>query len=110
MNDRTQYRVEQVLVRAKKLCLKREKHLLKGMSAMCLLLTISLVGAFGAVTSSLLPGTAEIAQFGAVLLWNGASAYVLIGVLAFTAGVAVTVLCLRMQRKKNCENNETEKF
>ena len=44
------------------------------------------------------PGVAAVADgYGAVLLQDGAGAYVVIGLLAFALGVLVTVLCVRMK-------------
>ena len=37
--------------------------------------------------------------YGAVLLRDGAGAYVVIGVIAFAAGVAATVLCVRLKKQ-----------
>ena len=43
---------------------------------------------------------------GAVLLRDGAGAYVVIGIASFVVGVAVTVLCIRL---KNKSTNRTER-
>lgn len=48
------------------------------------------------------PGVAAVADgFGAVLLKDGAGAYIVVGLAAFAAGVAATVLCVRMTYKTN---------
>ena len=44
------------------------------------------------------PGVASVADgYGAVLLRDGAGAYVVVGLLAFALGVLATVLCVRMK-------------
>lgn len=44
------------------------------------------------------PGVAAVTDgYGAVLLCNGAGAYVVVGLLAFALGVLATVLCVRMK-------------
>ncbi|MEG1384281.1 MAG: hypothetical protein RSD08_03180 [Oscillospiraceae bacterium] len=100
MDDRTHYRVKQVIARTKKLNLIREQQLCWGLSASCIVLTVALGGIFRAVTSGLPLSPPTVGGYGAVLLWSGADAYVLTGVLAFTAGVIITVICLRAQKKK----------
>lgn len=45
-----------------------------------------------------LPGVAAVADgYGAVLLRDGAGAYIVIGLFAFALGVAATVLCVRLK-------------
>ena len=63
------------------------------LSALCLLLTVSLVGAISAFSGqgqSYVPGL-----YGATMLLEDAGGYVLVGALAFIAAVAITVLCIR---------------
>ena len=44
------------------------------------------------------PGVASVADgYGAVLLRDGAGAYVVVGLLAFALGVLATLLCVRMK-------------
>ena len=38
--------------------------------------------------------------YGAVLLRNGADLYVTIGIASFTAGVVMTIICIRWRKKK----------
>ena len=45
---------------------------------------------------------------GAVMLFDGIGAHVLVGLLAFMAGTATTVLCIRSQRKKQKETKQKE--
>ena len=58
------------------------------------------------------PGVAAVADgYGSVLLKGGASAYIVVGLAAFAAGVAATVLCIRMKNhasRPSAETNESE--
>ena len=54
------------------------------------------------------PGIVAVANgYGAVLLRDGAGAYVVIGLLAFVIGVSATVLCIRLKNKST--NNRTDR-
>lgn len=54
-------------------------------------------------------GMATVAgAYGAVLLQDGAGAYVVIGIAAFAAGVAVTVLCVRLKSRAARRMNEED--
>ena len=54
-------------------------------------------------------GVATVAgAYGAVLLQDGAGAYVVIGIAAFAAGVAVTVLCVRLKSRAARRMNEED--
>lgn len=47
------------------------------------------------------PGISSVAEgYGAVLLRNGADLYVTIGIASFTAGVVMTIICIRWRKKK----------
>ena len=53
------------------------------------------------------PGVVSVANgYGAVLLRDGAGAYIVIGLVAFAIGVTVTVFCIRL---KNKSTNRTER-
>ncbi|MEI3367097.1 MAG: hypothetical protein V8R59_16320 [Enterocloster sp.] len=45
--------------------------------------------------------------YGTVLLRNGADLYVTIGIASFTAGVVMTIICIRW-RKKNGHTSDKE--
>ena len=54
-------------------------------------------------------GVATVAgAYGAVLLQDGAGAYVVIGIAAFAAGMAVTVLCVRLKSRAARRMNEED--
>ena len=55
------------------------------------------------------PGIVSVAEgYGAVLLRDGAGAYVVLGVTAFVLGMTVTVLCIRLKNKSTNRTDETE--
>ncbi|WP_242822980.1 hypothetical protein [Syntrophobotulus glycolicus] len=87
---------------------KREKRLSEALSALCLMLTGSLVGAIGALGGR---GQGSVTGlYGATMLFEDAGGYVLVGVIAFAAAVAITVLCIhyREKRKKICDKTEDD--
>ena len=55
------------------------------------------------------PGIAAVANgYGAVLLRDGAGAYVVIGLLAFVIGVTLTMLCIRLKNKSTNRTGRAE--
>ncbi len=68
--------------------------------ALCSLFLFTAIGVlFRSVQT---PGAAAVAGgYGAVLLRDGAGAYVVVGIAAFAAGVALTVICIRLKKKKS---------
>lgn len=64
----------------------------------CLLMCLMflLTGITGLLRKIRSPGLSSVtAGYGAVLLQNEASAYIVVGIAAFIAGVTLTVLCIR---------------
>ena len=56
------------------------------------------------------PGIVSVAEgYGAVLLRDGAGAYVVIGITAFVVGVTVTVLCIRLKSKSTNRTLHTQR-
>lgn len=102
MHD-TEARVRMVKKRALQKRRRREKRALWSLSALCLLLSVSLTGVMGAVTGSGRP--AVLALYGAILLHEDAGGYVLVGVIAFAAAVVITALCVHMREKQRQRNN-----
>lgn len=68
--------------------------------ALCSLFLLTAIGVlFRSVQT---PGAAAVADgYGAVLLRDGAGAYVVVGIAAFAAGVALTVICIRLKKRKS---------
>ncbi|MEG1780445.1 MAG: hypothetical protein RR225_05800 [Clostridium sp.] len=99
MTDRTDCRMNEVLRRVKKRRRAQENHMLTGLSCACVVLLGSLLSTIGSVVGVMPQSGAVIGAYGTVLLHSGAGAYVLVGLLAFVAGVIITALCVRMQHK-----------
>lgn len=71
-----------------------------GLSALSAVLCVTLTVCFGYFGRSAPPSVPALTVYGTILLGGGAGGYVLAGVIAFMAGVVVTVLCIRAQRKR----------
>ena len=67
------------------------------------LCSLFLFAAIGVLLRSVqTPGATAVADgYGTVLLRDGAGAYVVVGIAAFAAGVALTVICIRLKKKKS---------
>lgn len=104
----TAERIRLVQLCAGELRRKRENHFLSGLSSLCAVLAVALVGAFGAMAGGGQGGTAP-GFYGAMLMGDDAGGYVVVGVLAFMAGVVVTALCLRYGRKTEKQRHEHNK-
>jgi len=93
----TEERTALILQRAHALRRRREKRGTGALAALCCVLCAGLTALYRAAeggAAAHVPGL-----YGAALLYGGAGGYVLAGVIAFAAGVAVTVLCIRYQKK-----------
>ena len=90
-------RVQALYERVKRLQRKRERRKTASLSVACtgtgLCLMLMIFGGGGAHRG----GTAGLFT-GATILFEGAGVYVLVALLAFMAGVVITLLCLRRQR------------
>ncbi|MEG1459075.1 MAG: hypothetical protein RSJ40_07190 [Acetivibrio sp.] len=101
MTDKTDCRMAEVLRRAKKRRRAQENYLLAGLSFVCIALLGSFTGTIAIVTDIMPQSNIVMDAYGTVILHSGASVYVLVGLLAFVAGVVITVLCFRTQHKNN---------
>lgn len=86
----------------------RERHLLYGLSALCLLLFVSLAGVIGAASGY--GHCASLSLYGSILLYKDAGGYVLVGILSFTAAVIITVFCIRYRKRKHSTPKKEEKL
>ncbi len=108
----TAERIRLVKQRAGKLRQKRERRSLGALFALCLILSLALVQTFASVTRGR-RGASVQEMMGASLMFEDAGAYVLVGILSFTAAVVITVLCLRhrhkteMSRKNNSQHENS---
>lgn len=92
MHD-TAERIKRVKLRVRKLQRASESRLINALSALCIVLSFSLVGVIGVMTGSSW-GTVS-GFYGTMLLYEDAGGYVLVGVIAFAVAVIITTLCLR---------------
>ena len=103
MTGRTETRIREIRSRTRQYRRRYEIRLLS-----CLkMFSLFLLAGIGILFRSLqTPGVVAVANgYGAVLLRDGAGAYVVIGIAAFVIGVTLTVLCIRL---KNKSTNRTE--
>ena len=95
MNGTAEIRLRAIHSRARRYRARSEVRRLGGLTACGLLL---LTGTILLLNGAQSPGVAAVADgYGAVLLRDGAGAYVVVGLLAFALGVLATVLCVRMK-------------
>lgn len=91
----TKDRVELVKNGVRRLRRRREKNILCGLSALCVLLGASLVTAAGSLAGFAHPTVRTF--YGAILLHEDAGGYVFVGLVAFSAAVVITALCFKYQ-------------
>ena len=106
----TTERIRRVKLLTRELQHKRETILLGGLSALCLVLSFSLVGVIRSMTGGV-QGKAK-GTYGAMLLHEDAGGYVLVGVIAFAVATVITVVCIRYReksKKKYLKQGDKEK-
>ena len=84
---------------------RQARQSVQRLSALCVLLFLSLVGTVGMVQGQPLDAAG---MYGAILLHEGVGGYVLVAVISFTAAVVTTVLCIKF-RKRGQQEPDTEK-
>ena len=106
MNEKTEDRVKKIKARTMAQKRKRETNIIRSLTAFCLVL----VAGIGYLLKDLcLPGISSVSEgYGSVLLQNSVSSYIVIGILAFILGVAVTVLCTKIKGRSNTPMKEKE--
>ena len=106
MTGKTETRVREIRSRTRQYRRRYETRLLSFLTVCSLFLLTGIGVLFGSVET---PGIAAVANgYGAVLLRDGAGAYVVIGLLAFVIGVTVTVLCIRLKNKSTNRTDRAE--
>ena len=104
----TARRVALVKKRVRENTRRRQRLEVRGLSAACVLLFAALMK-----TAGIAIGPRQVAAqglFGAMLLQESAGGYVLVGVAAFTAAAALTVVCMRLhEREKRKRKNPEQK-
>lgn len=100
-------RIQALHARVAALQRQRERRKTGAVGAVSVVLTVCLLFmVFGG--GGMHPGGAAGLYSGATMLFEGAGPYVLISIVAFMAGVIVTVLCLRY-KKRNDQNKANDK-
>ncbi len=104
----TARRVALVKKRVRENTRRRQRREVRGLSAACVVLFAALMKTAGIAIE---PGqVAAQGLFGAMLLQESAGGYVLVGVAAFTAAAALTVVCMRLhEREKRKRKNPKQK-
>lgn len=85
---------------------KQNTRIIRSLTIFCLVL----VSGVGYLLNDLCsPGISTVSKIhGSVLLQNSASSYVIIGILAFILGVAVTILCIKIKKRNDLSTKEKE--
>ena len=99
---------QEIMLRGDRLRKRKEQAVTRGLGVCSAALAALVALCIGAVSQADLPGTGRSA-YGAFLLTAEAGGYVLSAVLAFTAGVIITNLCVRYRTKRDDGQNEQEK-
>ena len=104
MTGKMETRTREIRCRTRQYRKRYEARLLSCLTLCSLFLLAGIGVLFRSVQT---PGIVSIAEgYGAVLLRDGAGAYVVIGIAAFVVGASVTVLCIRL---KNRSKNRTDR-
>lgn len=96
MNSRTYPRLREIRRRAHRKRRRRENRILSGLT----LCSIALITGMGTLLHHAgLPGIVSVSDgYGAILLRQGASAYIVVGVAAFALGALLTIFCIRARK------------
>ena len=106
MTGKTETRVREIQSRTSRYRRQHESRVLSSLAAFSLFLLAGIGVLFRHVQT---PGIASVEDgYGAVLLWDGAVTYVVIGIAAFVVGVSVTVLCIRLKNRAADRTDCTE--
>ncbi len=97
MTGRAGSRMSEIRRRTRQYRKRYERRVLSTLSVCSLLLFAEIGILLRKVQSGGVPTVAD--SYGSVLLQGGAGAYIVVGIAAFTAGVAMTVICIRCKRK-----------
>ena len=103
----TATRVALVKKRVRQKRCRQEKRVLCGLSAFCVVLSLSLMGAMGTIAGY--GHSAAVSMYGSILLHEDVGGYVLVGVTSFTAAVIITVLCIKYRKQNKTNDSKEEK-
>ena len=106
MTGKTEIRMREIRSRTRQYRKRYETRLLSCLTVCSLFLLAGIGILFGNVQT---PGIVAVAEgYGAVLLRDGAGAYVVIGLFAYVIGVSVTILCIRLKNKSTIRTDRAE--
>ena len=106
MTGKTEIRMREIRSRTRQYRKRYETRLLSCLTVCSLFLLAGIGILFGNVQT---PGIVAVAEgYGAVLLRDGAGAYVVIGLFAYVIGVSVTILCIRLKNKSTIRPDRAE--
>ena len=98
-----QEQLDEILHRSRRLRQRKNRNVLRGLSASAAVLFFALAGCIGVLGGK---GVLESRTvYGSFLLSAETGGYVLVAVLAFVTGIIVTVLIERYRRRQNGEKN-----
>ena len=97
-------RIKALHARVAALQRQRERQKTRAIGAASIVLSVCLL--FMVFNSGIHPGGAAGLYSGATMLFEGAGPYVLIAVVAFMAGVIVTVAIIKNRKKENSQISE----
>ena len=106
MTGRTGSRMLEIRRRTRQYRKRREGRVLFTLRVCSLLLFSGIGILLRQVQSGGLPTVTD--SYGSVLLQGGAGAYIVVGIAAFTVGVAMTVICIRCKKKKTIRMEDAE--
>lgn len=106
MTCKTETRMREIRCRTRQYRERYEARLFSCLTLCSLFLLTGIGVLFRTVQTPGIPAVAN--GYGAVLLRDGAGAYVIVGIVAFVIGVSVTVLCIRLKNKSTNRTDRTE--
>lgn len=101
MEDKTELRMKEIRKRTLLYRCRQDRRMVYMWSCFSLLLMAG-VGELLRQTG-MIGDVAVVGAYSSVLLRDGASIYVVVGIAAFVMGVAITVLCIRLKKRWNKE-------
>ncbi|MDD6024556.1 MAG: hypothetical protein PUC06_10040 [Oscillospiraceae bacterium] len=97
MTGKTETRMREIRCRTRQYRKRYEARLFSCLTLCSLFLLAGIGVLFRSVQA---PGIVSVAKgYGAVMLRDGAGAYVVIGIVAFVIGETVTILCIRLKNR-----------
>lgn len=107
MDERIQMRVQEINRRVKIKQHRYRRRLYSRLSAMSMMI---LAGISLLLQNVQTLGIAEVPEaYGSVLLRNEVSAYIVVGIGAFAAGAALTIICIQYHKKQREKDERTER-